>query len=45
MIGIGIWIGHWDWGLGFENLYRGLGLEIGIWDWELEQGIEIQEWD
>ena len=36
---IGILIGDWDLGLGFEDLDRGLGLEIRIWNWNWDLGL------
>ena len=32
-MGLGLWIGDWDWRLGW-----GLGIRIGDWDWGLEIG-------
>ena len=39
---IGILIGDWDLGLGFEDLDRGLGLEIRIGDLNKDFGMELE---
>ena len=41
--GLGIW--DWDWGLGIRIEDWDWGLELGIGDWGLGLGIGIGDWD
>ena len=44
-MGLGLGIGHWDYGLGIGDLDWALGLGIGVgnWDWKLGLRIGIRD--